>query len=152
MSTTPGTTSRPGARGRRGGAILEAALVFPILLSLGFGTVEFGYFFHIKHAFQGAAREGARTAILPSATNGDVSAAVAASLAAAGLDAKPYTIQIRDGADTQSVDVSAVADGASILVRVSGTWSAVGVSPLGLISAAKPVSSAAVMRKESSGS
>src|SRR4051812_13398788 len=53
---------------RRGNAVMEMALVLPILLALSFGTVEFGYFFYVKHTLQGAARDGARQAILPSAT------------------------------------------------------------------------------------
>ncbi|MGC4033821.1 MAG: pilus assembly protein [Tepidisphaeraceae bacterium] len=43
---------------RRGSAVLDAALVFPVLLSLTFGCVEFGHYFYIKHTLQGAAREG----------------------------------------------------------------------------------------------
>ena len=61
---------------RRGNAIIEAALVVPILLSLAFGTVEFGYYFFVRNNLQGAAREGARAAILASATNTDVTSAV----------------------------------------------------------------------------
>ena len=54
--------SRCRGRGafRRGGAILEAALVLPILLALSFGMVEYGYYFFVKHTLQGAARDGAR--------------------------------------------------------------------------------------------
>jgi len=50
-------------RRRRGAEVLEAALVMPILLAMGFGTVEFGYYFYTEHNLEGAAREGARAAI-----------------------------------------------------------------------------------------
>jgi len=50
-------------RRRRGAEVLEAALVMPILLFMGFGTVEFGYYFYTEHNLEGAAREGARAAI-----------------------------------------------------------------------------------------
>jgi hypothetical protein len=50
-------------RRRLGAEILEAALVMPILLAMGFGTVEFGYYFYTEHNLEGAAREGARAAI-----------------------------------------------------------------------------------------
>ena len=40
---------------RRGSAVLDAALVFPILISLTFGCIEFGDFFYVKHTLQGAA-------------------------------------------------------------------------------------------------
>ena len=46
-------------RRRRGSAVLDAALVFPILLSLTFGAIEYGYYFFVKNTLQGAAREGA---------------------------------------------------------------------------------------------
>jgi hypothetical protein len=50
-------------RRRLGAEVLEAALVMPILLAMGFGTVEFGYYFYTEHNLEGAAREGARAAI-----------------------------------------------------------------------------------------
>ncbi len=56
-------------RFRRGNAVLEMALVLPILLLLAFGMVEFGYFFYVKNNLQGAAREGsARRSWRPPAT------------------------------------------------------------------------------------
>ena len=68
---------RAWPRGRRpGGAVLDMALVLPVLLYLAFGTVEYGYYFYVKHNVQSAAREGARAAIVPSATAGDVTTAV----------------------------------------------------------------------------
>ena len=63
-------------RNRRGNALLDAALVLPILLSLTFGTVEYGYFFFVKHSMQGAAREGCRAG-LEAVAPGSVSAPVA---------------------------------------------------------------------------
>ena len=65
MSLLIKTTSTLSGEGRgrwlwrRGSAVLDAALVFPILLSLTFGTVEYGHYFYWKHTLQGAAREGA---------------------------------------------------------------------------------------------
>src|SRR3954454_2133539 len=84
----------------RGSAVLDAALVFPILLSLTFGTVEYGHYFYWKHTLQGAAREGARAAITPTAVNGDVTTAVSTAMTAAGIPAANYTVKIRNAADT----------------------------------------------------
>ena len=53
----------------KGNAVIEVALTLPVVLALSFGCVEFGYFFFVKNSVQGAAREGARTAITPTATN-----------------------------------------------------------------------------------
>ncbi len=43
---------------RRGGALLEAALVLPVMLAFSFGAVEFGYFIFLKQAVQGACPRG----------------------------------------------------------------------------------------------
>jgi Flp pilus assembly protein TadG len=127
---------------RRGNAVLEAALVLPILLALAFGTVEFGYFFYVKNNLQGAAREGARAAIPATATNADVNAAVANAMTTFGLQSSGYTVSITPS------NVSGQAAGTPISVTVQCTWGAVGVRPLQLISSDKTVAGKAVMRKE----
>ena len=133
---------------RRGSAVLDAALVFPILLSLTFGTVEYGHFFYWKHTLQGAAREGARAAITPTAQNSDVTTAVTTAMTAAGIPSANYTIKIRNSTDTTDVNVASIAAGTPILVKVYATWGTVGMRPLGLIGASKQVLGMTVMRKE----
>jgi len=49
---------------RRGGAIVEFAVVLPLLLTILFGIVEFGYVFLVRQSLQHAAREGCRLASL----------------------------------------------------------------------------------------
>jgi Flp pilus assembly protein TadG len=133
--------------------VLEAFLVLPILLALTFGTVEFGWFLYVKHNMLGAAREGARAAITPDATNAKVNAAVAASLTAAGLQNSGYTVT------PSPSDVSNVAAGQPITVTVQCLWSQVGsgLRPMALIGTTKTVNNvttpryvtgATVMRKE----
>ena len=51
---------------------VELAVVTPILLTMLFGIVEFGWVFTVQQAVTTAAREGARTAVLPGSTAGDV--------------------------------------------------------------------------------
>lgn len=141
---------------RRGNAVLDAALVFPILLSLTFGTVEFGYYFYVKHTLQGAAREGCRAAITPSGTDTDVSAAVAASLKAAGMqssattvDSTKFTLKIESPLGS-TVNSASVAAGSTIYVTVQGTWGTLGSGfrPLALIGTSKVVVGTTAMRKE----
>jgi Flp pilus assembly protein TadG len=127
---------------RRGNAVLEAALVLPILLYLAFGTVEFGYFFYVKNNVQGAAREGVRASIPPGATNTDVTNAIASQMTAAGLQSSGYTVT------TTPTNVSGLSPGTSVTVSVQCTWGTVGLRPLQLISASKLVKGQAVMRKE----
>lgn len=133
---------------RRGNAVLDAALVFPVLLSLTFGSVEFGHYFYVKHTLQGAAREGARVAITPSSGNGDVTSAIQAAMTAAGFSPGSYTIKIRNQADTADLNVNTATAGTPILVKVTAGWGTVGIRPLGLIGSGKQVIGQSVMRKE----
>ncbi len=128
----------------RGNTVLEAALVLPVLLGLAFGTIEFGYYFYIKHSLQGAARDGVRAAIVAGATNTDVNAAVTASLTAAGLQDYGCIIS------TTPVNVAAATGSQTITVSVQCNWSVVGggLRPLQLISANKTVRGTASMRRE----
>src|SRR5258706_8276710 len=93
---------------RRGNAVIEAALVLPILLYLAFGTVEFGYFFYVKNNLQGAAREGVRAGIPPGATNTDVNSAILSQMTAAGLQASGYTVT------TTPSNISGLSPGSSV--------------------------------------
>jgi Flp pilus assembly protein TadG len=129
-------------RSRRGNAVIEAVLVIPILLLLAFGTVEFGHFFFIKHSLQGAAREGARAAIVSGATNADVNNAVSTSMTAAGLQGSGYTVT------TNPASIADVASGTNISVTVQCNWGTVGVRPMAMINAGKVVKGVTVMRKE----
>lgn len=158
MSTHNSQTSsaRPSSsvRRRRGSAVMDAALVFPILIVLSFGSVEFGYFYFTKHTFQGAAREGARAGIAPGATNTEVTTAVGQTMTAAGFLPAQYTVAIRNATDTANVDVNTATAGTSILVKVSAPWNNIKLmTPLVLGTknadgSARYVTGQTVMRKE----
>lgn len=128
-------------RVRRGGALLETAIVLPLLLSLSFGLVEFGHYFYVKHCLEGAAREGVRAAIVQGAQNSDVTAAVSRAMAAASLQASGYTVS------SNPANVN-TAEGTELTVTVTCSWSKVGLRPLGLIPSSKLVVGSVVMRKE----
>lgn len=140
--------SRSTKTRRRGSAVMDAALVFPVLISLTFGSIEFGHFFFTKHTFQGAAREGARSAITPGATNTDVTTSVGQTMTAAGFTSGQYTVQIRNATDTANLNVATATAGTGILVKVYAPWGSVGIRPLGLIGTSKNVTGQTVMRKE----
>ena len=134
------------SRRRLGASILEMALTLTVLLNLTFGTIEFGYFFFVKNTVQAAAREGARAAIPPGATSSDVTAAVNASLTAAGLRTSDFTTTVKvNGA---AANAGTAAPGQQVEVSVTGSWGTVGLRPLGLISSTKNVLGAATMRRE----
>src|ERR1700675_2516893 len=97
-STTRGKWKQQVRRRRRGSEVLEAALVFPILLALAFGTVEFGYYFYVEHNLESAAREGARAAVPAgldvSARADEVESAVDRVMTASGYQASDYEIDV----------------------------------------------------------
>lgn len=61
---------------RSGNAIIETAIAFNVLLWLSMGMVEFGEFFYIRHAFEAAARDGARTAVMATAVQSGTAGSV----------------------------------------------------------------------------
>src|SRR5205809_930304 len=78
-------------RFRSGNAVLDMALVLPLLIAITFGAVEYGYALYIKHSLQSAAREGARAAIVAGATATNVQDVVDSSMSAAGFIQAKYT-------------------------------------------------------------
>jgi Flp pilus assembly protein TadG len=70
------------ARGERGAAAVEFALVLPLLVLLVFGITEFGRVYYVQTTISGAAREGARAMALQNSPTG---ARAAAQSAAPGL-------------------------------------------------------------------
>jgi Flp pilus assembly protein TadG len=150
IARAAGTGAAARRERRRGAILLEAAIVLPLMLLLVFGLVEFGYFFHVKHTMAGAARNGARAAIRPTATNADVTTAVQQMMTAGGISTDKYTVAIEDTSGT-AVTLTSVAAGTNVAVRVQATWGAVGVRPMSLISSTRVVSGTVVMMKEGPG-
>ena len=60
----------------RGAELIEFALVFPLLLLIVLGIVDFGFLFQRMEVITNAAREGARIAVLPGYAVADVQARV----------------------------------------------------------------------------
>jgi Flp pilus assembly protein TadG len=137
---------------RRGASLIETTIVITLLLMIViFPSMEFAYFFYVKHTLQGAAREGARSAIVSGAANSDVTTAVQSSMTMAGLQGSGYAVAIRDTADTTDLNVASVTTGPGILVKVTCTWSNVGIRQMGIyrvIPATKAVIGRTIMRKE----
>jgi hypothetical protein len=96
----PLTASRPTASRtrrlwacQRGVELIEFALIFPTLLLVVLGIMDFGFLFQRYEVLTNAAREGARVAILPGYSNGDVTARVTQYLASGGLTG-PATVTV----------------------------------------------------------
>lgn len=75
-----------GKERERAGALVEFAIIFPIIMLLLFGVVEFGRVMMVQNMVTSAAREGSRVAILPGGNNAAVNTRVTNVLASAGLE------------------------------------------------------------------
>ena len=71
----------------RGAALLETAITIPIILLIAVGIFEFGRAYQTQQVLTNAAREGARTAVLPDATDAQVTTIVRNYLTSGGLKA-----------------------------------------------------------------
>ena len=68
MRTLMGIGASAGRPRARAAAIVEFAVVSPLLLTILFGIIEYGYIFLVRQTLQNAAREGARIAVLQTTT------------------------------------------------------------------------------------
>lgn len=87
---------RPGRRkpGRRGVAVVEFAILAPILVFLTVGMLEIARGLMVKEVLTDAARRGCRTAILPLSSNSTVQADVNAVLADNGISSSDVTVKV----------------------------------------------------------
>ena len=103
------------AREERGAAIVEMALVLPLLLALLMGVLVYGQYFMLAHNVQQAANDGARASIVGLDT-ADRSAvanrAVARSLQAVG---GTHSVAISETGEAITVAVTYTAPGDSLL-------------------------------------
>ena len=76
MKVLRSNSTGPQGSGRRGAAAVELALVAPLLLTMVFGIIEFGWTMMIRQSLINAAREGCRTATLKYTSTSALEAAV----------------------------------------------------------------------------
>ena len=57
-----GSEAKRGMRAEHGGVAVEFAIIFPVLMLLVFGIIDFGHAWYMKHMMSDASREGARYA------------------------------------------------------------------------------------------
>jgi Flp pilus assembly protein TadG len=120
-------------RGNSGNAMIEFALVFPMLLLIVFGISEFGRALRTVQALNSAAREGARLAAVTEPDQGAVTARVNEVLTAAQVTSAGVVIEGPLGAGVeQTVRVTVTSDfevlSGTILETFAGTLTLQGVS------------------------
>lgn len=72
-------------RSERGAELIEFALIFPLLLLVVVGIIDFGFLFQRFEVLTNATREGARMAVLPNYTQDDIRLRVCAYLDSGGV-------------------------------------------------------------------
>lgn len=133
-----------------GQALVELALALPLLLLILVGIFEFARAYSIKQSLVNAAREGARTAVLPNISTEDtIKTVVNVYLSANNIS--PDTIIIRGAADTK--DIGAIVTGEDVTVTVIDRYDFILLGPVislfgGTFRDGVNLGSRATMRKE----
>ena len=86
---------------------MEFAVVLPLLITLLFGIIEFGWLFMVRQSLINAAREGCRIAVLQTATEIDRETRIGEAMAPLGLSAGQWSFTASEiDATTQWVTVA----------------------------------------------
>lgn len=142
------------AKSERGAELIEFALVFPLLLFVVLGIVDFGFLFQRMEVVTNAAREGARIAVLPGYSTADVRARVCSYVQGGGV---PMTnAQCASTANINVTNTTITAGASSISAKqvtvsfphqylfIGGFASWIGGGSFGTV----PVNATATMRDE----
>ena len=129
-------------RNRRAAAAVEFAVVAPVFLLLVFGMIEYGRMVMVYQVITNASREGARTAVLDGATSTSVTTAVNNYLTAGAVSGATVTVSPNPPSGAHYGD--------PVTVTVSIPFSQVSWLPSPMYLGSKTLSSATVMRRESS--
>lgn len=127
-------------RVRRGAALVEFAIVAPILFLLIFGMIEYGRMVMVQQVLTNASREGCRIAVLDGTTTVDVNTTISNYLTAAKITGATVTV-------TPNPPNNA-GYGAPVTVKVSVAFNKVSWLPTPLFIGGKTLSASTVMRRE----
>lgn len=110
---------------RRAAAVVEFAVVLPLLLTILFGIIEYGWIFMVRQTLQTAAREGCRIAVLQSSVDpySNVTDRVATVMAPTGLTT--YTVTMTHataGVPVESVEIAVPYTDVSLMGGFFGTY------------------------------
>ncbi len=104
----------------RGAALVEFAIVAPVLIMIMMGVVQLGLLLHQQQGIHAAAREGARQGSFPSATEADIESAVNTALNGINLANTPVvTITPANGSGVPCDGNVVGADSVTVNVQVA---------------------------------
>lgn len=144
---------------RRGSAIVEAALVLPVVLMFLFGILEYGRYILILQVMTNAAREGAHYALahtnpvtIAGVTYGnatsDVTNVINKALAGQQLSGQNIQVFCSDSLGTNLGAWTSTQAGQSVCVRITGNYPVI-IGQLLFLPSTIPVTAQSVMRSES---
>jgi Flp pilus assembly protein TadG len=135
--------ARTGSRRRRRGiAIVEAAILFPVLLMITFAMMEYGWMFLKMQQLNNTAEVAARLAAMPTATNSTVTSEISTLMSGYGMGNSGYTTTFTPS------DVSTASLGATVTVSLSVSYSKLEVTGASLIPMPSSISASVTMVKE----
>lgn len=88
------------SKAHRGAAVVEMAVVSPLLLMLLLGIVEFGYIFMVEQSLTNATREACRLATLPGTTDEQIRSRLQDTVAGTGLEIDTSMVVIQRSTGT----------------------------------------------------
>lgn len=101
-------TSEVPRRPRSGAAVVEMALVTPIIFMVVFACIECGRLLMVFHGMEAAAREGCRAAVAWDSTTSEVETVVEGRLATFGITNYSLTLDPSSSADACQWDLITV--------------------------------------------
>jgi Flp pilus assembly protein TadG len=106
---------------RHGAAVLEFAIVAPLVFLFVLALIELGRGLMVTHLLTKAARQGCRVGIVEGKSTSDITTAVTSALSGVGISGDSVSVQVNDGA----ADASTAQAGDEITVVVSAPVSSV---------------------------
>lgn len=124
MNTKPSIRRVRRGRRVRAAAVVEFAVVLPLLLTILFGIIEYGWVFMVRQTLQNSAREGCRLAVLQTSTEpyANVIARIQETMNPTGLTTYEVTLtHATTGNPVETVLVSVPYDDVSLMGGFFGT-------------------------------
>lgn len=126
---------------RTGAAVVEFAVVAPLLVMLTFGMIEIGRIVMVKQLMINASREGARLAVLPSSTEYQVIQQVQSELSSAYVSGATITLN--------PASLASAPAGTPVTVSIAVNSASVSWLPKPMFVISQTITAATTMRRES---
>lgn len=129
-------------RFRQGTAVVEMSIVLLILMLLTLGAIEYGWMFLKQEQITNAARQAARLAATPDATNSTVSSEISTLMSGYSLGNSGYSTTFTPS------NIATVSTGSTVAVNISVSYSRIGITNFRLLPLPSTLSASVTMIKE----